>query len=256
MDGASTRKAGKSALEMKNQGLQVLAIDFRGYGKSKPGKKAKALEFDVLAAIDYLKGEGAERVSLLGASMGGGAVGRAVVKAKADAVGRVVLLAAAPPVDNPKKLKGNKLFVVSEGDYFAKSTLSNSRRRPVPSDLRSCLAMLMPSTSSKRTKEMSLQKADTGFPYGINQITFQRSMKKALVFLFLCGLVLNSLFSDSHERPNIVYIMSDELAYFEVSYMGEEKLKTPRLTVWRKEGIRFDRAYAASPVCLRSAAIS
>ena len=77
-------------------------------------------------------------------------------------------------------------------------------------------------------------------------------MKKALVFLFLCGLVLNSLFSDSHERPNIVYIMSDELAYFEVSYMGSEKLKTPRIDRLAKEGIRFDRFYAASPV-LRSA---
>ena len=74
-------------------------------------------------------------------------------------------------------------------------------------------------------------------------------MKKALVFLFLCGLVSNSLFSDSHERPNIVYIMSDELAYFEVSYMGSEKLKTPRIDRMAKEGIRFDRSYAASPVC-------
>ena len=67
----------------------------------------------MFAAIDYLKGEGAERVSLLGASMGGGAVGRAIVKAKADAVDRVVLLAAAPPSIIPEKLKGNKLFVVS-----------------------------------------------------------------------------------------------------------------------------------------------
>ena len=74
-------------------------------------------------------------------------------------------------------------------------------------------------------------------------------MKKALVFLFLCRLVSNSLFSDSDERPNIVYIMSDELAYFEVSYMGSEKLKTPRIDRMAKEGIRFDRAYAASPVC-------
>lgn len=59
-----------------------------------------------------------------------------------------------------------------------------------------------------------------------------------------------SLVADSHEqRPNIVYIMSDELAYFEVSYMGSEKLKTPRIDRMAKEGIRFDRAYAASPVC-------
>jgi len=74
-------------------------------------------------------------------------------------------------------------------------------------------------------------------------------MKKLRAFLFLLGLFNSSLLADSHERPNIVYIMSDELAYFEVSYMGSEKLKTPRIDRMAAEGIRFDRAYAASPVC-------
>jgi len=145
------------ALGMKNQSLQVLAIDFRGYRKSKPGKKGKTLELDVLAAIDYLKGQGAERVSLLGASMGGGAVGRAVVKAKADAVDRVVLLAAGPPSIIPKSLRGTSSSWLARGTISPNRRASNSRRRPGPSDLRSCPAMPMPSTSSKRTKEMSLQ---------------------------------------------------------------------------------------------------
>ncbi|HCR28721.1 MAG TPA: hypothetical protein DIV79_01725 [Opitutae bacterium] len=35
-----------------------------------------------------------------------------------------------PPVDNPEKLKGNKLFVVSEGDYFAKSTREQFEKAP------------------------------------------------------------------------------------------------------------------------------
>ena len=51
------------------------------------------------------------------------------------------------------------------------------------------------------------------------------------------------------EKPNIVYIMSDELAYFELGHMGNPYLKTPRIDQMAKEGIRFTHAYAASPVC-------
>ncbi|NCF86278.1 MAG: sulfatase-like hydrolase/transferase [Verrucomicrobiaceae bacterium] len=49
--------------------------------------------------------------------------------------------------------------------------------------------------------------------------------------------------------PNIVYIMSDELAYFELGHMGNPYMKTPRIDQMSKEGIRFTNALAASPVC-------
>lgn len=49
--------------------------------------------------------------------------------------------------------------------------------------------------------------------------------------------------------PNIVYIMSDELAYFELSHVGNEKLHTPRIDQMAKEGLRFTHAYAGAPVC-------
>ncbi|MDF1813183.1 MAG: sulfatase-like hydrolase/transferase [Verrucomicrobiales bacterium] len=51
------------------------------------------------------------------------------------------------------------------------------------------------------------------------------------------------------KTPNIVYIMSDELAYFELSHMGNPYLKTPRIDQMAKDGIRFTNALAASPVC-------
>ena len=51
------------------------------------------------------------------------------------------------------------------------------------------------------------------------------------------------------KQPNIVYIMSDELAYFELSHMGNSYIKTPRIDQMVKEGIRFTNAYAGSPVC-------
>ena len=51
------------------------------------------------------------------------------------------------------------------------------------------------------------------------------------------------------DRPNIVFIMSDELAYFEVGYMGNPHLKTPRIDRMKAEGLMFTNALAGSPVC-------
>ena len=49
--------------------------------------------------------------------------------------------------------------------------------------------------------------------------------------------------------PNIVYIMSDELAYYELGHMGNPYIKTPRIDAMASEGMRFSAAYAGSPVC-------
>ena len=49
--------------------------------------------------------------------------------------------------------------------------------------------------------------------------------------------------------PNIVYIISDELAYYELSHMGNKKLHTPNIDQMAREGIRFTQALAAAPVC-------
>ena len=50
-------------------------------------------------------------------------------------------------------------------------------------------------------------------------------------------------------KPNIVYIMSDELAYFELSHMGNKYLETPNIDRMAREGIRFTQALAGAPVC-------
>ena len=51
------------------------------------------------------------------------------------------------------------------------------------------------------------------------------------------------------ERPNIVYIMSDELAYFELSHMGNSRIHTPHIDRMAAQGIRFTQALAGAPVC-------
>lgn len=75
-------------------------------------------------------------------------------------------------------------------------------------------------------------------------------MTARLTVLFACLLSISSLVAKASERPpNIVFIMSDELAYYELSHMGNKKLSTPRIDKMALEGIRFTNALAGSPVC-------
>lgn len=66
------------------------------------------------------------------------------------------------------------------------------------------------------------------------------------VFVFAIALSL-SLAED--RPPNIVYVMSDELAYYELGHMGNPYLKTPNIDRFAAEGIRFTQALAGAPVC-------
>ena len=68
-------------------------------------------------------------------------------------------------------------------------------------------------------------------------------------FLASFFLLLFALNIFAKKKPNIVYIMSDELAYFELSHMGNKYIKTPNIDQFAAEGIRFTSALAGAPVC-------
>jgi len=50
-------------------------------------------------------------------------------------------------------------------------------------------------------------------------------------------------------KPNIVFIVSDELGYYELSCMGHPHFATPNVDRLATEGIRFTQALAGSSVC-------
>lgn len=109
----------KQAQALVGPGFQVLALDFRGYGKSHgPGDSDPMdapLHLDVLAAVRYLKANGAKSVSIVGGSMGGGAAGRASIESQPGEIDRLVLLGASP--DGPaEKLKSPVLYIVARDD--------------------------------------------------------------------------------------------------------------------------------------------
>ena len=67
-----------------------------------------------------------------------------------------------------------------------------------------------------------------------------------LASFFLLTYTLNI---SAAKNPNIVYIMADELAYYELSLMGNRYIKTPNIDKFAAEGIRFTSALAGAPVC-------
>jgi dienelactone hydrolase len=112
------------ARAIADAGYRVLAIDFRGYGRSRGRGQtdplSAPLELDVLAAVRYLKKTGAKTVSVVGGSMGGGAAADASIRAPGE-IDRLVLLAAMGS-GPPEKLGGRKLFLVCRDDRNADGT--------------------------------------------------------------------------------------------------------------------------------------
>ena len=107
-------------------GFRSMAIDFRGRGQSRGGPEAvdhdDGIQFDVLAAVRYLRQTGAETVSVVGASLGGWAAAQASVDSQPGEIDRIVLLAHSS-IDEPERMKGRKLFITTRDDYSGRGVL-------------------------------------------------------------------------------------------------------------------------------------
>ena len=53
-------------------------------------------------------------------------------------------------------------------------------------------------------------------------------------------------------RPNIVFILADDLGWGDLSCYGQKKFSTPNLDRLAASGVHFTNAYCASPLCTPS----
>lgn len=63
----------------------------------------------------------------------------------------------------------------------------------------------------------------------------------------LCGC--NSEKDGSGEKPNIIFILTDQQSASMMSCAGNQWLKTPAMDYIAQKGVRFTRAYTTNPVC-------
>jgi arylsulfatase A-like enzyme len=68
-----------------------------------------------------------------------------------------------------------------------------------------------------------------------------RAIASVIAFLIFC-------ISSNAQRPNIIFIMSDDMGYADIGVYGG-KNPTPNLDKLAANGIRFTNAYAAAPLC-------
>ena len=54
------------------------------------------------------------------------------------------------------------------------------------------------------------------------------------------------------QKPNIIFIMADDLGYGDLGCYGQDRIQTPNINGLAREGMRFLQAYAGSTVCAPS----
>ncbi|MDO8542940.1 MAG: arylsulfatase [Opitutaceae bacterium] len=78
---------------------------------------------------------------------------------------------------------------------------------------------------------------------------------RALSTLFLAGLVCAAPAFAQNPKPNIVFILADDLGYGELGCYGQKLIQTPNIDRMAAEGMRFTQFYAGSTVCAPSRSV-
>ena len=80
-------------------------------------------------------------------------------------------------------------------------------------------------------------------------------MNKDKLMLFGCGLLATAAMqAEEAQKPNIIYIMCDDMGYGDLGCYGQKYISTPNIDRMAAEGMLFTDAYAGSPVSAPSRA--
>ena len=74
-------------------------------------------------------------------------------------------------------------------------------------------------------------------------------MKAHVTLIALIPWLATHLIAASIAKPNIVYILSDDLGYGDLGCYGANKVRTPNIDRLASQGCRFTDAHATGSVC-------
>lgn len=84
------------------------------------------------------------------------------------------------------------------------------------------------------------------------------NIKMMIVFLTFSGIISQSVNAQTSnpkgKKPNIIFILADDLGFAEIGSNGSDNYKTPNIDKLASQGLRFTNAYAA-PLCGPSRAV-
>src|SRR5437899_97725 len=79
------------------------------------------------------------------------------------------------------------------------------------------------------------------------------SLRRLLGGLVFClSSIVSATPAAEPHRPNIVFILADDLGYGDVGCYGQQRIRTPNIDNLAAEGMRFTQCYAGSTVCAPS----
>lgn len=75
-------------------------------------------------------------------------------------------------------------------------------------------------------------------------------MKYSCVNLLITAFLVNLVYTGqaADRKPNIIFILSDDLGYGELGCYGQTKMKTPRIDKMASEGVKFTQFYSGQTV--------
>jgi uncharacterized sulfatase len=76
-----------------------------------------------------------------------------------------------------------------------------------------------------------------------------KSFYKSLVIGLFLSLPFFTAGAQSTQKPNIIFILADDLGRHQIGAYGSTFYETPHIDRLAKNGMKFSNAYAASPVC-------
>lgn len=77
----------------------------------------------------------------------------------------------------------------------------------------------------------------------------------SLILLFSSCISNENKAQNQIPKPNIIFIMADDLGYNDLGCYGQQLILTPNIDQMTKEGLRFTDVYAGGTVCAPSRSV-